>query len=75
VSYCLNIVATTVTLGVSHTSLSEMKTYDVKNSYCPQPKGVNREREDFVNSIQFDGSLQNLIVYGQSVNFFAEVSI
>jgi hypothetical protein len=52
-----------------------MKTYDVKNSYYPQPKGVDSEREEFVNSVQFDGSLQNLILYGQSLNFFVEVSI
>jgi hypothetical protein len=59
----------------SPTALSEMKTYDVKNSYYPQPKGVDSEREEFVNSVQFDGSLQNLILYGQSLNFFVEVSI
>jgi hypothetical protein len=41
----------------SPTSLSKMKTSDVKNSYCPQPKRVDYGREEFVNSVQFDGSL------------------
>jgi hypothetical protein len=52
-----------------------MKSYDVKNSYCPQQTRVNPGREEFVNSIQFDGSWQNLILYGLYLNFFPEVSI
>jgi hypothetical protein len=43
--------------------LSEMKTNDVKNSYCPQPTSFNRGREEFVNSVQFGWSWQNLILY------------
>jgi hypothetical protein len=40
----------------SPTSLFEMKIDDVKNSYYPQPTIVDRGREEFVNSVQFDGS-------------------
>jgi hypothetical protein len=35
----------------------------------------NHGREEFVNFVQFDGSWQNLILYIQSLYFFAEVSI
>jgi hypothetical protein len=49
----------------SPTSLPKMRTNEVKNSYCPQPTRVDHGREEFVNSVQFDGSWQNLILYSQ----------
>jgi hypothetical protein len=52
-----------------------MKTDDVKNSYCPKEIGIDYGREEFVNSVQFDGSWQNLILYGQSLILFAKISI
>jgi hypothetical protein len=54
----------------SPTSLSEMKTYDVKNSYCPRSTRVNRGREKFVNSFKIYRSWQNLILYGHSLQIF-----
>jgi hypothetical protein len=57
-------------LQVSPTSLSEMKTYDVKNSHSPQATTVDYGREEFVNSIQFDSSWQILILYDQPLQIF-----
>jgi hypothetical protein len=48
----------------SPTSLSEVKTYDVKHSYCPRSIRVNRGREEFVNSFKIYRGWQNLILYG-----------
>jgi hypothetical protein len=47
----------------SPTSLSKMKTDDVKNSYCLQPTRVDCGREDYTNYIQIDWSWYNLILY------------
>jgi hypothetical protein len=59
----------------SPTSLSNMKTDDVKKSYNPKPTRVDHGSEEFVNSVQFHGSCQNLIIYGQSLKFCLDVSI
>jgi hypothetical protein len=56
---------------VSPITLSEMKTYDVKKSYCPQPtRVVDRGREEFVNSLKIYWSWQIPILYNQSLQFF-----
>jgi hypothetical protein len=53
------------------TSLSKMKTDNVKNSYCPKATRVDSGRKDYINSIQIDWSWYNLILYSQSLQFFA----
>jgi hypothetical protein len=57
------------------TSLFNMKTDNAKISYYPKEIGIDHGREEFVNYVQFDGSSQNLILYGHSLQFFAEPSI
>jgi hypothetical protein len=52
-----------------------MKTYDVKNSYCPQATRVDSGREEYVNSIKIYWSWHTLILSDQSLYFFVEVSI
>jgi hypothetical protein len=59
----------------SPTLLPEMKTYDVKNSYCPKPTRVDYGTEEFVNSLKNYWSWQIPILYSQSLQFFVEVSI
>jgi hypothetical protein len=54
----------------SPTSLSEMKTYDTKNSYYPQPTRVDHGREEFINSFKIYRSWQILILYNQSIQMF-----
>jgi hypothetical protein len=49
-----------------------MKTYDVKNRYCPQPTRVDRGREEFVNSLKIYWSWQILMLYNQSLQFFLQ---
>jgi hypothetical protein len=51
----------------SPTSLSEMKTDDVKNSYCPEITRVHLGRKDYTNSIKINWSGYNLILYCHSL--------
>jgi hypothetical protein len=51
----------------SLTSLSEMKTDDVKNSYCSETTRVHIGRKDYTNSIKINWSWYNLILYCQSL--------
>jgi hypothetical protein len=51
----------------SPTSLSEMKTDDVKNSYCSDITRVHIGRKDYTNSIKINWSWYNLILYCQSL--------
>jgi hypothetical protein len=51
----------------SPTSLSEMKTDDVKNSYYPETTRVHIGRKDYINSIKINWSWYNLILYYQSL--------
>jgi hypothetical protein len=44
------------------TSLSEMKTDDVKNSYCPETIRVHIGRKDYTNSIKINWSWYNLLI-------------
>jgi hypothetical protein len=59
----------------SPTSLSEMKTYDVKIVYCPQPTRVDRRREEFVNSKKLLELANSYPLQLVSSTFFVEVSI
>jgi hypothetical protein len=49
----------------SPTSLSDMKTVDVKTSYYPKLTRVDSGRKDYTNSIQIDWSWYNLILYSR----------
>jgi hypothetical protein len=51
----------------SPTSLSKMKTDDVKNSYCLETTGVHIGRKDYTNSIKINWSWYNLILYYESL--------
>jgi hypothetical protein len=47
----------------SPTSLSEINTNDVKNSYCPETTRVHIGRKDYTNSIKINWSWYNLVLY------------
>jgi hypothetical protein len=47
----------------SPTSLSKMKTDDIKNTYCPETTTVHIGRKDYTNSIKINWSWYNLIIY------------
>jgi hypothetical protein len=51
----------------SPTSLSKMKTDDVKNSYCLETTRVHIGRKDYTNTIKISWSWYNLILYYQSL--------
>jgi hypothetical protein len=51
----------------SPSSLSEMKTDDVKNSYCSETTRVHIGRKDYTNSTKINWSWYNLILYYQSL--------
>jgi hypothetical protein len=55
----------------SRISLSEMKTNDVKNSYCPKITRVHIGRTDCTNSIKINWSWYNLILNCQSLYLYA----
>jgi hypothetical protein len=51
----------------SLSSLSELKTDDIKNSYCLEATRVDSVRKDYTHSINIDWSWYNLIIYCQSL--------
>jgi hypothetical protein len=61
-------------LAIETTSLSEMKTYDIKKKLLFTTKKISWPWKRGICQVcsQFDGSLQNLILYSQSLNFFLQ---